>query len=157
MIMIEVARHPSNTRQRSTAYTLALTMEHIENHFTEPLPMNEVTKKARCSRAHMFLVFRRETGMIPNDWLQGRRVKAVAGLLRANDRKLEDIASATGFQPPSIAAKSPQNTLGRRPARIGESYCGGSGSPASARTHPVRQLLSAEFRFKDGLSSMRRN
>jgi transcriptional regulator GlxA family with amidase domain len=35
--------------------------------------------------------------MSPNDWLQRRRVKAATDLLRATDRKLEDIATAVGF------------------------------------------------------------
>ena len=96
-IIVEAARHTSRTHQRSTADAVALAKEHLENHFTEPLPMNEVAKKAGCSRAHLFLVFKRETGMSPNDWLQRRRVKAATELLRTTSRKLEDIATATGF------------------------------------------------------------
>jgi AraC-like DNA-binding protein/mannose-6-phosphate isomerase-like protein (cupin superfamily) len=96
-IILEVARHTSGTHQRSTADAVALAKEHMEAHFTEPLPMNEVAQKAGCSRAHLFLVFKRETGMSPNDWLQRRRVKAATELLRTTNRKLEDIANASGF------------------------------------------------------------
>ena len=96
-IILEVARHTSGTHQRSTADAVTLAKEHMENHFTEPLSMNEVAQKAGCSRAHLFLVFKRETGMSPNDWLQRRRVKAATELLRTTNRKLEDIATACGF------------------------------------------------------------
>jgi transcriptional regulator GlxA family with amidase domain len=96
-IILEVARHTSGTHQRSTADAVDLAKEHMENHFTEPLPMNEVAQKAGCSRAHLFLVFKRETGMSPNDWLQRRRIKAATDLLCTTNRKLEDIAAACGF------------------------------------------------------------
>jgi two-component system response regulator YesN len=69
----------------------------MDARFTAPLPMNEVAQKAGCSRAHLFLVFKRETGMSPNDWLQRHRVKAASQLLRTTDRKLEDIAATVGF------------------------------------------------------------
>ena len=96
-IIVETARHTSGIHQRSTVDAVTLATQHMEARFTAPLPMNEVAQKAGCSRAHLFLVFKRETGMSPNDWLQRRRVKAATDLLRATDRKLEDIAIACGF------------------------------------------------------------
>lgn len=96
-IIVEAARHTSGTHQRSTVDAVTLATEHMEARFTAPLPMNEVAQKAGCSRSHLFLVFKRETGMSPNDWLQRHRVKAASQLLRTTDRKLEDIATAVGF------------------------------------------------------------
>jgi transcriptional regulator GlxA family with amidase domain len=96
-ILLEAARHTSGTRQRGTANAVARAKEHMENHFTQPLQINEVAQKAGCSRAHLFLVFKRETGMSPNDWLQRRRVKFAIELLRTTHRKLEDIATSSGF------------------------------------------------------------
>jgi AraC-like DNA-binding protein len=96
-IILEAARHTSGTQQRRTVDAVALAKEHMEAHFTRPLPMSGVAQKAGCSRAHLFLVFKRETGMSPNDWLQRRRVKAATELLRTTHRKLEDIATACGF------------------------------------------------------------
>jgi len=115
MIILEVARHTSDTHQRGNVDAVALAKEHMENHFPEPLPMNEVAKKAGCSRAHMFLVFKRETGMSPNDWLQRRRVKAATELLRASDRKLEDIATATGFSSAQYCCQVFRKYTGKTP------------------------------------------
>ena len=96
-MILEAARHIRGTQQRGTANAVVLAKEHMENHFMQPIQMNEVAQKAGCSRAHLFLVFKRETGMSPNDWLQRRRVKYATELLHTTNRKLEDIATATGF------------------------------------------------------------
>ena len=115
MIILEVARHTGGTHQHSSANTVALAKEHMENNFTKPLPMNEVAKKSGCSRAHMFLVFKRETGMSPNDWLQRRRVKAATELLSASNRKLEDIATATGFSSAQYCCQVFRKYTGKTP------------------------------------------
>ena len=114
-IILEAARHTRSTRQRGTANAVALAKEHMENHFTQPLQMNEVAQKAGCSRAHLFLVFKRETGMSPNDWLQRRRVKSAIELLRSTNRKLEDVANATGFSSAQYCCQVFRKYTGKTP------------------------------------------
>ena len=114
-IILEAARHTRGTRQRGTANAVALAKEHMENHFTQPLQMNEVAQKAGCSRAHLFLVFKRETGMSPNDWLQRRRVKSAIELLRSTNRKLEDVANATGFSSAQYCCQVFRKYTGKTP------------------------------------------
>jgi transcriptional regulator GlxA family with amidase domain len=75
--------------------------------------------KGGCSRAHLFLVFKRETGMSPNDWLQRRRVQATTELLRTIRRKLEDIAAATGFSSAQYFCQVFRKYTGQTPAEHG--------------------------------------
>ena len=96
-LLVEAARHTRGTPHPGAGCTVKRAMEHMDAHFDKPLPMNALADHLGCSRAHLFLVFKRETGMSPNDWLQRRRVKAACGLLRTTDRKLEDIAATVGF------------------------------------------------------------
>lgn len=114
-IILEVARHTGGTQQRSTANAVALAKEHMEKYFAQPLQMNEVAQKAGCSRAHLFLVFKRETGMSPNDWLQRHRVKSATELLRTTNRKLEDIAAATGFSSAQYCCQVFRKYTGKTP------------------------------------------
>jgi AraC-like DNA-binding protein/mannose-6-phosphate isomerase-like protein (cupin superfamily) len=95
-IILEVARHTGGTH-------------------AQPLQMNEVAQKAGCSRAHLFLVFKRETGMSPNDWLQRHRVKSATELLRTTNRKLEDIAAATGFSSAQYCCQVFRKYTGKTP------------------------------------------
>lgn len=114
-IIVEAARHTSGTHQRCAADAVALAKEHLETHFTRPLTMNDVAQKAGCSRAHLFLVFKRETGMSPNDWLQRRRVRAATELLRTTHRKLEDIATASGFSSAQYCCQVFRKYTGKTP------------------------------------------
>ncbi len=134
-------RHP---HQRSTADTVAPAKEHKENHFTEPLAMNDVAKKAGCSRAHLLLVFKGETGMSPNDWRQRRRVKFAIELLRTTHRKLVEIANATGFSSASTPARRQANiekiTNGSRP-----------GTPATGRGTEPRSGARSRVTTQPGI------
>jgi AraC-like DNA-binding protein/mannose-6-phosphate isomerase-like protein (cupin superfamily) len=114
-ILLEAARHTRGTRQRGAANAVALAKEHMENHFPQSLQMNEVAQKAGCSRAHLFLLFKRETGMSPNDWLQRRRVKAATFLLQTTQRKLDDIAAATGFSSAQYCCQVFRKYTGKTP------------------------------------------
>ena len=114
-IILEAARHTRGIQQTGSANAVARAKEYMENHFTQPLQMNEVAQKAGCSRAHLFLVFKRETGMSPNDWLQRRRVKCAAELLRTTKRKLEDIATATGFSSAQYCCQVFRKYTGKTP------------------------------------------
>lgn len=114
-ILVEAARHTSGIPPRRGADAVALAREHMETHFTRPLTMNELAQKAGCSRAHLFLVFKRETGMSPNDWLQRRRVRTAAELLRTTNRKLADIATATGFSSAQYCCQVFRKYTGKTP------------------------------------------
>jgi AraC-like DNA-binding protein len=114
-IIVEAARHTSGTHQRRAADAVAVAKEHMENQFAEPLTMNDVAQNAGCSRAHLFLVFKREAGMSPNDWLQRRRVKAATELLRSTNRKLEDIATASGFSSAQYCCQVFRKYTGKTP------------------------------------------
>jgi AraC-like DNA-binding protein len=114
---IEAARHTRGAPQRRTADAVTLAKAHRETHFTRPLFMNDVAQNAGCSRAHLFLVFKRETGRSPNDWLQRRRVKAATELLRTTRRKLEAIA--TGFSSAQYFCQVFRKYTGQTPAERG--------------------------------------
>jgi transcriptional regulator GlxA family with amidase domain len=106
----------------------------MEAHFARPLPMSDVAQKAGCSRAHLFLVFKRETGMSPNDWLQRLRIKAATELLRNTNRKLEDIATASGFSSAQYCCQVFRKYTGKTPGEHRASCAGRSGiSPWSGR------------------------
>jgi AraC-like DNA-binding protein len=49
------------------------------------------------SRARMFEIFKKETGLSPNDYLQRHRVDCCKELLSGTDRTITDIALETGF------------------------------------------------------------
>ena len=96
-IIVEVARHAGGDRHQRMTQTAAVATAHMERHFSQPIEMNDLAEQVGCSRARLFAVFKRETGMTPNDWLQRHRVQKAGELLAQTQRTLEDIAAAVGF------------------------------------------------------------
>ncbi len=96
-IILEVARHSGGARQQRSTDTVALATAHMERHYGQPIQMYDLAERAGCSRSQLFAVFKRETGMSPNDWLQRHRVKKAGELLARTNRTLDDIAAAVGF------------------------------------------------------------
>lgn len=97
LVILEAARHVRGETTRDQIDAVAIASAYMEERFSERLTMAELAERAGCSRAHLFAVFKRETGMSPNDWLQRLRVKKAEALLMSTDLSLTYIALEVGF------------------------------------------------------------
>lgn len=95
--LVEAARQLAGTRHSPIEHVVATAVAHMETHFNEPLPMNELARTAGCGRARWFHLFKQSTGMSPNDYLQRLRVNKARKLLADPKRTVTDIAFAVGF------------------------------------------------------------
>ncbi len=59
--------------------------------------MDELVRHVGFSRARMFDLFKAQTGLTPNDYLQRLRVEKAQEQLRQTNRSVTEIALATGF------------------------------------------------------------
>ncbi len=96
-LILESVRAARQMVEPTPTERITRVIQHLEQHFTRPLQIADMTEISGYSRARLFTLFKEETGLSPNDWLQRRRVEVATTLLRTTDRKLEDIATATGF------------------------------------------------------------
>lgn len=96
-ILVEAARNSGDHPTTNEADTVALAKAHLESHFASPLLMNDVAQQIGCSRSRLYAIFKRETGMSPNDWLQRLRIKKAEELLTTTNLTLLDVAAAVGF------------------------------------------------------------
>lgn len=95
--LLEAARQLADARHNPIEHVVATAVAHMENHFSEPLPMSELAQTAGCGRARWFHLFKRSTGMSPNDYLQRLRVNKARELLADPQRTITEIAFAVGF------------------------------------------------------------
>lgn len=96
-LILESVRAARQMVEPTPTERITRVIQHLEQHFTRPLQIADMTEISGYSRARLFTLFKEETGLSPNDWLQRRRVEVATTLLQTTDRKLEDIATATGF------------------------------------------------------------
>ena len=64
---------------------------------SEPVSMDDLVRHVGFSRARMFDLFKAQTGLTPNDYLQRLRVETAQEQLRQTNLSVTQIALATGF------------------------------------------------------------
>jgi AraC-like DNA-binding protein len=76
---------------------VAAAVTYLRLHLSDPLRMDDLVRHVGFSRARMFDMFRAQTGLTPNDYLQRLRVERAQEQLRQTTLSVTDIALATGF------------------------------------------------------------
>jgi AraC-like DNA-binding protein len=75
----------------------AAAVAYLRGHLSEPVGMDDLVRHVGFSRARMFDIFKAETGLTPNDYLQRARVEKAQEQLRQTNLSVTQIALATGF------------------------------------------------------------
>jgi AraC-like DNA-binding protein len=100
-LVCEVLLETVGCFERSTSSVpddLVLAAErYFREHLGEELLISEAAKKLGLSRARLFELFRRGTGMTPNDFLLRARIERARELLATTGMNVTKIAFETGF------------------------------------------------------------
>ncbi len=75
----------------------AAAIAYLRTHLLEPVGMEDLVRHVGFSRARMFDIFKAQTGLTPNDYLQRARVEKAQEQLRQTNLAVTQIALATGF------------------------------------------------------------
>ena len=90
--MRQVLNPPTQPKEFVSA-AIAYLREHLE----EPVQMSDLVRHVGFSRARLFDIFKAQTGLTPNHFLQRLRIERSQGLLSQTDKSLTEIAHASGF------------------------------------------------------------
>jgi len=97
LTLIEAASVLDASRPRAATGMVVAAEKFLRKHHSDKVTMDDLAAHLGLSRARMFEVFKKETGMSPNDYLQRHRVECCKELLSGTDRTVTDIALETGF------------------------------------------------------------
>jgi AraC family transcriptional regulator len=80
-------------------YALRRAVEYMENHYSEPLTLDDLGEEARLSRSHFAVTFQQAIGCSPHFYLIQVRLRHACRLLAQTEShlSLSDIAAACGF------------------------------------------------------------
>lgn len=82
---------------QSRSQVVENSLAYINEHFSEPLSLEEVARNANLSPYYFTRVFTRETGMTPHQYLIAARLNSAKYLLRTNGMSIKEIAFSSGF------------------------------------------------------------
>lgn len=77
---------------------LANALSYLEQHYTEPININELAKRAHMSRRSLFSNFSKITQQTPGAYLLRLRIMKAVELLETSDKNITEIAFDCGFQ-----------------------------------------------------------
>lgn len=104
---IIAARHPH----------VAAAMRHIAEHFTDPgLTQEKVAAQVPMSGRRLHDAFVRHIGRSIHEELVERRLRQALRLIKETDRKLSDIAEASGFKTPETMSRLIHQEYGQPPS-----------------------------------------
>ncbi|MBI3876964.1 MAG: helix-turn-helix transcriptional regulator [Verrucomicrobia bacterium] len=96
-VLIEAAEQLDVPAPPSGDRVVSAVEHHLRQHFGEELRMEEVARQLGLSRARLFELFKRGTGMTPNDYLLRVRVHKARELLASTAKSVTTIAFDAGF------------------------------------------------------------
>jgi AraC-like DNA-binding protein/mannose-6-phosphate isomerase-like protein (cupin superfamily) len=76
---------------------VAAAIAYLRQHLQEPVRMSDLVRHVGFSRARMFDMFKAQTGLTPNDYLQRLRIEKAQEQLKQTNLSVTEIGLATGF------------------------------------------------------------
>ncbi len=106
--------------KRSEAYyqPLAPAIDHIRNHFDQPLPLDELSARCSMSTSHFIRSFQKHLGRTPHEYLLAYRLRQSKQLLLTTDLTMEQIAEKCGFNSASHFARAFRASNNLRPSEF---------------------------------------
>ena len=91
------ARQLGAVDSRDSQFIVDVAIDYMRAHLNEPLSVGKLVTHIGYGRSRFFELFRANTGMTPNDYLQRLRLEAARGLLSETSRPVTEIAFEVGF------------------------------------------------------------
>ena len=91
------ARQLSAVDSRDSQFIVNAAIDYMRDCLNESLSVGKLVTHTGYGRSRFFELFRANTGMTPNDYLQRLRLEAARGLLSETSRPVTEIAFEVGF------------------------------------------------------------
>ena len=102
--------------------------DHADQHFTEPLDLEQLAAVARLSKFHFQRLFAATYGVSPAAYLSQRRIERAQDLLRATNLSVTEVCHAVGFSSLGSFSARFREVVGETPSAFQARYAA-SGAP----------------------------
>lgn len=91
-------------------------VRYLEERYAQPFDVGDLVRRMGYSRASLYALFKRHTGLTPNDYLIRLRVEKAKSLLESSDRSITSISDAVGFSSPEYFSAVFRRYIGQAPS-----------------------------------------
>ncbi len=92
-------------------------LNYLEDHFLEPITLDELSEKTDSSARHLARLFKNRTGLSPIDYVIRMRMNYAKQLLQLTDATLQEIAADMGYADHYSFSKMFKKHVGQPPIR----------------------------------------
>lgn len=93
-------------------------VEFIENHFAEPITIDDIAACSHVSRRHFFRLFEQAVGLAPMEYLKKVRLQKAAAMLLTTNSNVTEVAFACGFNDSNYFSSLYHKEFGMSPSRF---------------------------------------
>lgn len=104
-----------NPSDRNNVYNLAGTVAYIENHFSQPITMEELSHTSGYSDRQLIRIFQSAFGMTPSAYVTKLRLQKAKQLLESTDLSIGEVAWSCGFDDPNYFSRFFRKNTGASP------------------------------------------
>ena len=97
-------------------------IHYVESSYTENIDVDELARMSYLSEAHLFRLFKKETGMSPVEYRNSLRIKKAQELLFDEECSIGEISSLVGFESACYFSRSFKKYTGMSPLEYKRKY-----------------------------------
>lgn len=124
-ITTETCRIVSTGSARKTSLFIAKAKEYFERNLDEPFLIEDAVKHIGFSRSRFYEMFKGETGLTPNDYVQRLRINRACDTLAGTGESITEIAYRMGFSDSQYFARVFRKYMGETPSAYRQRAAGG--------------------------------
>lgn len=125
-------------------------VEHLEEHLTEEIDIEEVAKVAHCSAFHFQRIFACMASVSVFEYVRRRRMTLAAAELRDPQVRVIDVATRYGYSSPTAFTRAFQSVHGVAPSLVKHDGVQVRSYPPLAFTVQVRGREALDYRIEAG-------
>jgi AraC-like DNA-binding protein/quercetin dioxygenase-like cupin family protein len=115
-VLLETAQQCSKAGTFKNRNLTVQACRYLESHFDAPLNLGALEKITGYGRARLFQLFKQQTGLSPNDFLQRFRVQKAKEMLDSTAQTITETAHGVGFSSSQYFSKVFRKYEGRTPS-----------------------------------------
>jgi AraC-like DNA-binding protein len=112
----ETCRIVRRAHARKTSIFVAKAKEYFARRIEEPFPIEAAIRHIGFSRSRFYEMFKSETGLTPNDYVQRLRIGRACEFLAGSDESITGIACRMGFSDSQYFARVFRKYMGETPS-----------------------------------------
>ena len=122
LLIITLLRRQSRPWESSgsvaAGHRVSRALEFIEEHFSDPITVEEIISHSQVSRRHFFRLFEQAVGVAPMEYLKKLRLQKAASMLLTTNASVTQVAFACGFNDSNYFSSLYHKEFGMSPSQF---------------------------------------